>query len=574
MSRSLARTAVVMFLFSLVFCLGGGKSIDTWTPKDVPSSYWANIAGTPYSPYTYDSGYRSSGGGCAAPKAPASSAWVATETPSAEPAKAVSATLSDASTDAETRLNAMKRQFDASLSTIIAGQPDAINRYSLLLDACVKDLQKKGDLDGLLAIRREKLRWEKEQSVPNVATSGDHPAVLKVRKEYRQGITRSSVEVARLIIALADKHLADLTAWKRDLVKSGQIDDAVAVQAEGVRAMTTPFVAEARSVIAQATATNEDTADSGSGVNTIYVPVGTTVKVPGPSTLGTTGSSNGGARKQSVVPAGGAVGRKAYGRIGQRWAVVIGVSEYADTRIQSLRYAAQDAQAFYDWLVSPTGGKYAPVQVKLLLDSHATARNIREALFTWLKQALEEDSVTIFFACHGSPESPDETKNLYLLPCDTEYDNVASTAFPMWDVETALQKFIKAKRVIVLADACHSGGVGESFDVARRSNRAFIVNPIASAVNDLGKVGNGYCVISASNERQLSREGQEWGGGHGVFTYFLLRGLRGEADYNKDAAITLGELIPYLSEQVGSATRNAQTPTVAGRFDPALTVGR
>jgi len=66
----------------------------------------------------------------------------------------------------------------------------------------------------------------------------------------------------------------------------------------------------------------------------------------------------------------------------------------------------------------------------------------------------------------------------------------------------------------------------------------------------------------------------DWGGGHGVFTYFLLKGLRGEADYNKDTSVTLGELTSYLSQEVRRATKNAQSPTVAGRYDPALTIGR
>jgi hypothetical protein len=56
--------------------------------------------------------------------------------------------------------------------------------------------------------------------------------------------------------------------------------------------------------------------------------------------------------------------------------------------------------------------------------------------------------------------------------------------------------------------------------------------------------------------------------------YFLLKGLEEEADYNKDTRVTLGELIPYLSEQVRRETRNAQNPTGAGKFDSALSIGR
>jgi len=262
------------------------------------------------------------------------------------------------------------------------------------------------------------------------------------------------------------------------------------------------------------------------------------------------------------------------GATGLRWAVVIGVSDYKDSQITPLRYAAKDAQAFYDWLIAPDGGRYSPQQVKILLNKDATNRNIREALFVWLKQALEEDVVTFYFAGHGSPDSPDTPENLYFLAYDTDYANIATTAFPMWDIETALKRFIKAKKVIVLADACHSGGIGQSFDIARRANRGIKKNPITAGFQNLSLIGDGVCVISASEENQFSQEGRNWGGGHGVFTYSVLEGLKGLADYNKDSFVTLGELIPYLSETVRRETQNAQSPTVSGKFDPALSIAK
>lgn len=258
----------------------------------------------------------------------------------------------------------------------------------------------------------------------------------------------------------------------------------------------------------------------------------------------------------------------------QKWAVVIGVSRYQDSRIAGLRYASEDARAFYDLLVSQQAGGYAPARVKLLLDSEATVQGIRNALFNWLKQALEEDMVTIYFAGHGSPESPDSPNNLFLLPYDARYDDITTSGFPMWDIETALKRFIRAKKVVVIADACHSGGVGQSYDIARRGDRGVVVNPISASIQNLSQLGDGIVVISASDDKQLSQEGQKWGGGHGVFTYYLLKGLGGDADYNGDGHVTLGEIIPYLSEKVRRETGNAQSPTVAGKFDPALSIGQ
>ncbi|MDO9529092.1 MAG: LecA/PA-IL family lectin [Syntrophales bacterium] len=258
----------------------------------------------------------------------------------------------------------------------------------------------------------------------------------------------------------------------------------------------------------------------------------------------------------------------------QKWAVVIGISKYSDSRVAGLRYASADARSFHNWLISQQGGAYAPSRVRLLLDSEATAKNIKSALFNWLRQALKEDMVTIYFAGHGSPESPDSPNNLFLLPFDVNYDDIATTGFPMWDIETALKRFIKAKKVVVIADACHSGGVGQSFQIARRGNRGIEINPISSGLQNLSQVGDGIAVISASDDKQFSQEGQQWGGGHGVFTYYFLKGLNGDADYNNDGRVTLGELIPYLSEKVRRETRSAQSPTVAGKFDPALSIGR
>ena len=257
-----------------------------------------------------------------------------------------------------------------------------------------------------------------------------------------------------------------------------------------------------------------------------------------------------------------------------RWAVVIGLSEYQDSRIPALRYASTDAIGFYDWTISTQGGKYAPSRVKLLLNKEATAKNIKDALFEWLAHALEEDLVIIYFAGHGSPQSPDQLGNLFLLPYDTDYDKVATTGFPMWDIETALKRFIKAKKVVVIADACHSGGIGQSFDLARRRKRGLEVNPITAGLQNLSQIGDGVCVISATNDKQFSQESKEWGSGHGVFTYFLLKGLKGEADYSKDGKVTLGELIPYVSEWVRRSTKSAQCPTVAGRFDNHINVKR
>lgn len=269
------------------------------------------------------------------------------------------------------------------------------------------------------------------------------------------------------------------------------------------------------------------------------------------------------------------------GAIRKRWAVVIGVSAYKDPQIRNLRYAARDAEAFHDWLTSNNGGRYSPTNTKLLLDHEATAYNIREALFEWLEQALKEDFVTIYFSGHGTPSSPDapnKLENLFLVPYDAKYDHIPASAIRMSDVQTALRSHIEARRVVVIADACHAGGVGSEFALVRRAigaGDADAAGKVNQGLHDLSDVGPSVVVLTSARASQLSQENQRWGGGHGVFTHFLLEGLKGRArrDANHDRPVTLGELIPYVSQQVREATRNKQCPEVAGDYDPFLTIG-
>ena len=271
---------------------------------------------------------------------------------------------------------------------------------------------------------------------------------------------------------------------------------------------------------------------------------------------------------QLAEAAGSAMSRNP--KIAKRWAVVIGISSYRDSRIPALNYASADAKAFYRWLPAPDKGAFDAANVRLLIEKEATYQNIREALFNWLQNAIEEDLVLLYFAGHGTPASPDHPDNLFLLCHDSNYHKIETTGFPMWDVETALRRFIKAKKVIVITDACHSGGIGKSFEIKRRG--VFQAPRMTSSMRQLTRVSDTVAVITASDDKELSQESQTWGGGHGVFTYYFIRGLEGEADYNRDNQVTLGELIPYVSEKVRRETGNAQTPTVAGKFDPALTV--
>jgi uncharacterized caspase-like protein len=143
-----------------------------------------------------------------------------------------------------------------------------------------------------------------------------------------------------------------------------------------------------------------------------------------------------------------------------------------------------------------------------------------------------------------------------------------STALPMSEVQTALERHIVAQRVVVLADACHSAGI------AAEGKRGIDVNRVNRAVLDLSRTKPTAAIFTSSEGYELSQEGRQWGGGHGVFTWALLEGLQGKADGyldgKPDGVVTLGEVIEYARQTVITETKNAQHPAPRGTYDRAL----
>jgi hypothetical protein len=248
------------------------------------------------------------------------------------------------------------------------------------------------------------------------------------------------------------------------------------------------------------------------------------------------------------------------------WAVVIGISKYryGGKRFANLEYAAEDAKAFSEFLCSARSKGFAKDRILCLLDEQVTYANIRHALFEFLGQADKEDLVVIYFSGHGMPEPG--TEDFFMLCHDTDPDHLVSTAFPMWDIETALRRrFIKAERVVVFADACHAGGIaGET------GARAVTDNAVHLYLQQLAIAEQGRLIFTASEARELSFESNKFGGGHGVFTHFLLQGLNGAADADRNGVVTAGELIEYVRSGVIAATGNKQHPRLAGDFDRNL----
>lgn len=241
---------------------------------------------------------------------------------------------------------------------------------------------------------------------------------------------------------------------------------------------------------------------------------------------------------------------------GDKYAVVVGVSKYknAGAGLTNLRFADHDATAFRDFLLSPDGGSFPKENILFLVNEDATAENLRSALFTFLTKPRPQDLVVIYFAGHGAPD-PNDERNLYLLTYDAKPDNMGGTAFLMSQLQDVFRLILKAKRVVTFTDSCHSFGISG----ARYGTPAAGNNLVNQYVQQYAR-GEERAVMTASDVSQLSFESDKWGGGHGVFTYFLLRGLAGAADSNSDGTVTAGELFAYIHDKVAQETGNQQTP--------------
>jgi uncharacterized caspase-like protein len=249
---------------------------------------------------------------------------------------------------------------------------------------------------------------------------------------------------------------------------------------------------------------------------------------------------------------------------GRKFALIMGVSDYKfdDAGLIKLQYADSDAIAIANFLKSPQGGGFRPADMMLLVNGDASVNALKGALDEIARKATRDDLVFIFIAGHGGAD-PYAKQNMYFLFHDTKVADLPHTAFPMSDLKYALDTQIRAERVIVIVDTCHSAGIEApkkqevgTRELERPTTDNNIVNLYASKqfYRETGRA-----IITSSDVNEVSREAEKWGK-HGVFTWALLDGLSGKADRNNDGAITTGELFVYTRGKVQAETNFDQNP--------------
>ena len=240
------------------------------------------------------------------------------------------------------------------------------------------------------------------------------------------------------------------------------------------------------------------------------------------------------------------------------WAVVVGAARY--NHLQTLRYTDDDAYHLYAFLKSVEGGALPDRQVKVLVDDDATKENIVKSINEVFRQADENDVVLFYFSGHGVPGA--------FLPVD--YDGV-NNRLEHYELRDALISS-RAKHKLVIADACHSGSLG-----AKNNDGLALAAKNGGTQAALNAYYEGLANAKASTALFLSSRGEEISledGGlrSGVFSHYLIRGLKGEADENADRLVSIGELFGFVHREVRRYTGNVQTPTLTGVYDGAMPI--
>jgi len=235
----------------------------------------------------------------------------------------------------------------------------------------------------------------------------------------------------------------------------------------------------------------------------------------------------------------------------QAYALLIGIAAYHHLR--PLSKTTIDAQDLHGLLGQ---SDYPPPNLALLLDEQATKAAISDRLDWLARRAGPDDTVLIFFSGHGAQRIGGFEPGEYLCPAEADWYNLRATAISDEEFTTALRA-IRAGRVAVFLDACHSGGVGEPKDAALRVKAGLSEAAYARLAE-----GRGRTIIASCRPDEVSWELP--GMRNGLFTHYLLEGLHGKAA-DPDGTVGILDLFKYVSQQVPQ--RKPQHPLFKGEIE-------
>ena len=233
--------------------------------------------------------------------------------------------------------------------------------------------------------------------------------------------------------------------------------------------------------------------------------------------------------------------------------VVIGIASYRNVcpLPDAVTNDASDVAAI---LTSSAHCGYRPSNVHLLLDGDATLARIRAALDSIANAAGPDDSVVIFFSGHGARFEDTDDPECGMLPVDFDNSTPRTTILSETEFSAALAR-ISARRLLVLLDACQSGGAGSFKGSGQRES---LTIGYSEKLLDRLAQGTGRVLIASSRADQTSIVLEN--ARNSVFTSKLLDALRGEAQTSGDGVIRVFEIFNHVAQMVKREVPGRQNP--------------
>ena len=236
-------------------------------------------------------------------------------------------------------------------------------------------------------------------------------------------------------------------------------------------------------------------------------------------------------------------------------ALIVGVSKYS--AVAPAEFADRDAQVFYDYARLKLGIPQGRIQT--LVNDSASVVGLLSGINKWLKRSVRqgESDVYIFFAGHGL--ASDDGDTAYLIPYDGAPDFLERTAISRDEVFREVSS-VNPRSVTVFLDTCYSGDTrGESRLIAGR--------PLGIKLQEQS-LPEGFTVLTAAGGDQIAKPLKE--AQHGMFSYFLMKGMEGDADFDGNNEITARELHSYVKENVVQQSGGSQVPELQGDGEKVL----
>lgn len=241
-------------------------------------------------------------------------------------------------------------------------------------------------------------------------------------------------------------------------------------------------------------------------------------------------------------------------------AIVIGIEKYKN--IPLAQYANRDAKFFYQYAKNSFGIKSE--NIKLLVDQDAGLVDMLSMLSIWLPNKINkgETDLVIFYSGHGLASS--DGKDLFFLPHDGNTDLLSKTALSRTEFFEQINE-LGPRKVTVFLDTCYSG--------LTRNKETLLASarPIRIQVKNELNVPENFTIFSASQLNEISSGIESVK--HGVFSYYLMKGLEGKADLDQDNEVTNDELMNYLNNNINREAAKigrVQNPSFFGKTNETL----